>query len=81
MCLDRALADDERGRCFRSSRFRARAAALQRALRDCQVGVVPGTSHALPMEKPELVNRLILDFLAAEQVPKMLGTGEIARLS
>jgi len=25
---------------------------------------VPGTSHALPLEKPDLVLRLILDFLA-----------------
>jgi hypothetical protein len=25
------------------------------------------------MEKPEIVNRLILDFLAPEQVTKMLG--------
>ena len=49
------------------------AAAMQRALPDAQLAVVPGTSHALPMEKPEVVNRLILDFLAPEQVPKMLG--------
>jgi pimeloyl-ACP methyl ester carboxylesterase len=49
------------------------AAAMQRALPDAQLAVVPGTSHALPMEKPEVVNRLILDFLAPEQVTKMLG--------
>jgi pimeloyl-ACP methyl ester carboxylesterase len=49
------------------------AAAMQRALPDAQLAVVPGTSHALPMEKPEIVNRLILDFLAPEQVTKMLG--------
>ena len=46
------------------------AAAMQRALRRSQLAVVPGTSHAVPMEKPELVNRLILDFLAEEQVEK-----------
>ena len=46
------------------------AAAMQRALRGSQLAVVPGTSHAVPMEKPELVNRLILDFLAEEQVEK-----------
>ena len=40
------------------------AAAMQRALPDSQLAVVPGASHAVPMEKPELVNRLILDFLA-----------------
>ena len=40
------------------------AAAMQRALPDVQVGVVPGATHGLPMEKPELTNRLLLDFLA-----------------
>jgi len=49
------------------------AAAMQRALPDAQLAVVPGTSHALPMEKPEIVNRLIVDFLAPEQAAKMLG--------
>jgi hypothetical protein len=48
------------------------AVAMQRALPDSQLAVVPGTSHALPMEKPDLANRLLLDFLATEQVPKML---------
>jgi pimeloyl-ACP methyl ester carboxylesterase len=43
------------------------AAAMQRALPDAQLAVVPGTSHALPMEKPEIVNRLILDFLASRR--------------
>jgi pimeloyl-ACP methyl ester carboxylesterase len=46
------------------------AAAMQRALPDSQLAVVPGASHAVPMEKPELVNRLILDFLADDQVEK-----------
>lgn len=46
------------------------AAAMQRALPESQLAVVPGTSHAAPTEKPELVNRLILDFLADEQVEK-----------
>ena len=40
------------------------AAAIQRALPAVQVGVVPGATHGLPMEKPELTNRLLLDFLA-----------------
>jgi len=40
------------------------AAAMQRALPDSQLAVVPGTSHALPLEKPDLVLRLILDFIA-----------------
>ncbi len=45
------------------------AAAMQRALPVAQLGVVPGATHALPMEKPELTNRLMLDFLAAELDP------------
>jgi pimeloyl-ACP methyl ester carboxylesterase len=49
------------------------AAELQRALPTAQLAVVPGASHGLPMEKPDIVNRLILDFLAAEQAAKMFG--------
>jgi len=53
------------------------AAALARALPDAQLAIVPGTSHGLPMEKPEVVNRLLLDFLADEQTPKMLVISEM----
>lgn len=42
------------------------AAAMQRALPHSQLGVVPGSTHGLPMEKPELTARLVLDFLAAK---------------
>jgi pimeloyl-ACP methyl ester carboxylesterase len=52
------------------------AAAMQRAIPDAQLAVVPGTDHALMFEKPEVVNRLILDFLAAEQVRKLFSQGE-----
>ena len=52
------------------------AAALQRALPSAQLAVVPGASHALPLEKPDLTNRLILDFLAVDQVPKMMSLSE-----
>ncbi|WP_280859642.1 alpha/beta hydrolase [Streptomyces sp. SAI-144] len=45
--------------------------ALYRAIPDSELAVVPGTSHALPMEKPEQVNRLILDFLTNDPVPTM----------
>lgn len=44
---------------------------VQAALADCQVAVVPGTSHGLTMEKPEVVNRLLRDFLGDEQVVKL----------
>ncbi|WP_223874708.1 alpha/beta fold hydrolase [Salinispora oceanensis] len=45
----------------------AHAAAVRDALADGQLGVVPGTSHEMPMEKPEVVNRLILEFLTEER--------------
>ena len=45
------------------------AAAIQRAIPDSQLAVVSGTDHLLLFEKPELVNRLILDFLAARSWP------------
>ena len=44
---------------------------IHNRLADAQLAIVPGTSHALPMEKPDLVNRLILDFLADAQTPKL----------
>jgi pimeloyl-ACP methyl ester carboxylesterase len=40
-------------------------AVMARAIPQAQLGVVPGASHGLPMEKPQVVNRLVLDFLAA----------------
>jgi pimeloyl-ACP methyl ester carboxylesterase len=53
------------------------AAAMVRALPDAQLAVVPGTSHAVVMEKPEVVNRLLLDFLATEQVPRMMSLRDL----
>jgi len=47
------------------------AAAIARAIPDSQLAVVPGTDHAVAWEKPELVNRLFLDFLADVQFPKL----------
>ncbi|MGW6905970.1 alpha/beta fold hydrolase [Streptomyces sp. NPDC054940] len=46
--------------------------ALYRAIPRSELAVVPGTSHALPMEKPAQVNRIVLDFLTGEPVPTML---------
>ena len=40
--------------------------ALARALPRGQFAVVPGTGHAAPMQKPELVNAMILDFLSSQ---------------
>jgi pimeloyl-ACP methyl ester carboxylesterase len=39
------------------------AEAMQRALPDARLEVVPDATHGLPMEKPEVVARLVLDFL------------------
>jgi len=47
------------------------AGAILEAIPDAQLAVVPGTDHGLLFEKPELVNRLILDFLADEQAHKL----------
>ena len=43
--------------------------ALFRAIQNSELAVVPGTSHYLAMEKPDLVNRLVLDFLEKDPVP------------
>jgi pimeloyl-ACP methyl ester carboxylesterase len=46
--------------------------AMRAAVQDGQLAIVPGTSHGLPLEKPDLVARLIFDFLADEQAPKFM---------
>ena len=38
------------------------------ALPNAELAIVPGTSHFLNQEKPELVNRLLVDFLTKEPV-------------
>lgn len=43
------------------------SAAMSRALPDAQLAIIPGTSHAAPLEKPDLVNRMLLDFLDENQ--------------
>jgi pimeloyl-ACP methyl ester carboxylesterase len=44
------------------------AIEMYRALPDGELAVVPGTSHGLLVEKPELCNQIILDFLEGEAV-------------
>jgi pimeloyl-ACP methyl ester carboxylesterase len=39
------------------------------ALPNAELAVVPGTSHFLTQEKPDLVNAIVLDFLTNEPVP------------
>jgi pimeloyl-ACP methyl ester carboxylesterase len=46
--------------------------ALYRALPRSELAVVPGTSHAVAMEKPELLNRLVLDFLEKDPIETIL---------
>jgi pimeloyl-ACP methyl ester carboxylesterase len=46
--------------------------ALYRAIPGSELAVVPGASHAVCMEKPELVNKVVLDFLENEPVAAML---------
>jgi len=46
--------------------------AMRSAVQDGQLAIVPGASHTLPLEKPDLVVRLIMDFLADEQAPKFM---------
>ena len=42
-----------------------------RALPDGEMAVIPGTSHGLLVEKPDLCNRVILDFLTLDPVPTL----------
>jgi pimeloyl-ACP methyl ester carboxylesterase len=48
------------------------SAALFRAIPNSELAVVPGASHAVVIEKPELLNRIVLDFLQNEPVPTMM---------
>lgn len=43
--------------------------ALYRALPDAELAVIPGTSHVLILEKPDLVGSIVLDFLTREPIP------------
>ena len=45
---------------------------LYRAIPNSELAVVPGTSHAHFMEKPSLINRIVLDFLDNDPVPTMV---------
>jgi pimeloyl-ACP methyl ester carboxylesterase len=42
---------------------------LFRAIPNSELAVLPGASHLLTMEKPDLVNRLVLDLLEKDPVP------------
>ena len=42
---------------------------LYRNLPDAELGIVPGTSHGMLVEKPDLCNQIIIDFLTTDPVP------------
>jgi len=50
----------------------AHTVAMYEALPHGQLAILPGTSHGVFMEKPDLLNRIILDFLAEEGEPRTL---------
>jgi pimeloyl-ACP methyl ester carboxylesterase len=50
----------------------AHTVALYEALPHGQLAVIPGTSHGVFMEKPDLVNRLVLDFVAEQGDPQTM---------
>src|SRR3989442_9432169 len=43
---------------------------LFRSIKGAQLCIIPGTTHFLLSQKPDMVNRAILDFLTAEEKPK-----------
>lgn len=48
------------------------AEELARRVAQGQLAVIPGASHVVPMEKPEIFNQLVLEFIAAPEVTTML---------
>jgi pimeloyl-ACP methyl ester carboxylesterase len=47
------------------------AVALYRGIPNAELAVVPGTSHGLLVEKPDLCNKMLVDFLTTEPVPTL----------
>lgn len=45
------------------------AVEMFQALPNAELAIVPGTSHFLTQEKPDLVNRIVLDFLTLDPEP------------
>jgi len=59
----------------------AHTVALYEALPHGQLAVIPGASHGVFLEKPDLLNRLILDFLAEPGDPQTILPVRRARAS
>ncbi len=47
------------------------AVEMYRGVPNGELAVVPGTSHGLLVEKPDLCNRMVVDFLTTDPVPQM----------
>jgi pimeloyl-ACP methyl ester carboxylesterase len=47
-------------------------AAVAAILPESQLAVIPGASHLVPIEKPALVNSILLEFLGSEHVAKLM---------
>lgn len=46
--------------------------AVYRAIPDAELAVIPGASHVAAMEKPDLVNTILLDFLRRDASPTVM---------
>jgi pimeloyl-ACP methyl ester carboxylesterase len=57
------------------------AIVMYRAVPDCELAIVPGTSHGLMVEKPGLCNSIIVDFLTRRPVPTLAPIRRVARSS
>ncbi|MEY9856808.1 pimeloyl-ACP methyl ester carboxylesterase [Catenulispora sp. GAS73] len=55
----------------------AHAAALAGTAPDGRLAVVPGTSHISPVEKPELVNLILLDFFEDKPAARLFPLGSL----
>ena len=55
----------------------AHAAAMAGTARDGRLAVVPGTSHIAPIEKPELVNLILLDFFEDKPPARFFPLGSL----
>lgn len=47
------------------------AIAFYRNVPDCELAIIPGTSHGLLVEKPTLCDQIMLEFLTEDPVPTM----------
>ena len=59
----------ERGQGDDDEKRLEHAIDLYRNLPGAELGIVPGTSHRLLVEKPDLCNQIIIDFLTTDPVP------------